>query len=296
MKLFGGIETGGTKFVCMVAEGPKNILAEIEFPTTTPEETIDQALVFFQTQMKHYHLEGLGIGTFGPVDLDLSSSTYGTITTTPKPGWANFNLIQCFIDELKLPVIIDTDVNAAAQGEFMWGNAIGLDPSIYYTIGTGIGMGGMLNQSLMHGLTHPEGGHMIIKRDPTRDPFPGACTYHKDCFEGLASGLSLLMRWGQRGEVLPDDHPAWKLEANYIAQAMVNTILMLSPRKIVLGGGVMKRRQLFPMIHTEVTRMLKGYVKSPMICDDIENFIVPAKLGSKAGVLGAIGLAVKAFG
>jgi len=294
MKLYGGVETGGTKFVCMVAEGPEKIVAETKFPTTTPEETIHRAIDFFREQMKENVLEGLGIATFGPVDLNPGSRTYGNITTTPKPGWQNTVLLEKFKKALQIPVAIDTDVNAAAQGEYMWGKSQGMDPSMYFTIGTGIGMGGRFNNFLMHGLTHPEAGHMIMKRDPQRDPFKGCCTYHEDCFEGLASGLALEKRWGQRGETLPIDHPAWELEAHYIAQAMVNTILILSPRRIVLGGGVMQRIQLFPMIRREVLEMLKGYVHSPIILNKLDEFIVPAKLGSRAGVLGAIALAVHA--
>jgi fructokinase len=294
MKLFGGIETGGTKFICAIGDGPDNVVSQIHFPTTTPDETIGRAINFFKEQMKVYEIASIGIGTFGPVDLDELSATYGYITTTPKPGWSNTNLIGRVQQAISVPVLIDTDVNAAALGEHTWGNAIGLDQFVYYTIGTGIGMGGLINGSLLHGHTHPEAGHMIMKHDLTHDPFPGACTYHKDCFEGLATGLALQQRWGQRSETLPDDHPAWELEAYYIAQAMVNTILMLSPKRIILGGGVMKKEFLFPIIRSYVIEMLKGYVRSPLIQDRIEELIVPAKLGDNAGVLGSIALAMQA--
>jgi fructokinase len=296
MKFYGGVETGGTKFVCMVARGPENVVAETVFPTTTPEATLNRAVAFFREQMNVFELEALGIGTFGPVDLNAGSPTFGTITTTPKPGWSNVDLVGKFKHELHLPVAIDTDVNAAALGENLWGNAVGKDPCVYFTIGTGIGMGGRINQFLLHGLTHPEAGHMILQRDARQDPFEGSCTYHGDCFEGLASGLAVERRCGQRGETLPDEHPAWKLEAHYIAQALVNTILMLSPQRIVLGGGIMERRHLFPMIRADVVALLKGYVQAKEITEQIDDFIVPAKLGKQAGVLGAIGLAAQAAG
>ena len=295
MNLYGGIETGGTKCVCMVAEGPDNIIAETVFSTTTPDETIRQAVTFFNEQMRVNRVAALGIGTFGPIDLDPESPTFGYITTTPKPGWGNVNLVKKIEKELQIPVVIDTDVNAAAMGEYLWGSALGIDPFVYFTIGTGIGMGGLINGSLMHGLLHPEAGHMIMRRNALQDPYEGFCAYHHDCFEGLASGPAMQSRWGQSSNTLPDDHPAWKLEAAYIAQAMVNTILMLSPRRIVLGGGVMQRRHLFAMINREVVEMLGGYVKSPVILNRIDDYIVPAKLGGRAGVLGAIALAVQAY-
>jgi fructokinase len=292
MKLFGGIETGGTKIVCMVAAGPDQVVAETSFPTTTPEVTIQEAIRFFRGQMDKNPIEGLGIGTFGPVDLDPKSPTYGNITTTPKPGWQNAELYASFKKAFTFPIVIDTDVNAAAQGEYMWGNAQGLDPFLYFTIGTGIGMGGRINNSLMHGLTHPEAGHIYLRRDPQKDPFTGSCTYHGDCFEGLASGLALEERWGKRSDTLPLVHPSWQLEADYIAQALVNATLLLSPRRIILGGGVMKQKQLFPMIRSDLLRMLNGYVQSTLILNNMDEFVVPPKLGNRAGVLGAIALVV----
>ena len=238
MKLYGAIEAGGTKMVCMVAGGPDQIIAETRFPTTTPAETIDKMVAFFSEQMKSHPLQALGIGSFGPLDLDPTSVTYGYITTTPKPGWQQTDLISRLKETLKLPVIIDTDVNAAALGEYTWGAGKGKDPFIYYTIGTGIGMGVRANGRLVHGLTHPEGGHMVMKRDPQRDPFEGFCPYHGDCFEGLASGPAMNKRWGQKAEIIPAKHPAWALEAHYIAQSVSNMVLTLSPQCIVLGGGV----------------------------------------------------------
>ena len=293
MKLYGGIEAGGTKTICVVAEGPENIISEISFLTTTPDETIGRMVNFFLEKMKEYPLDGLGVGSFGPLDLDPVSPSYGYITTTPKAGWYNTDIVGILENALKLPVAVDTDVNAAAQGEYMWGNGQGMDPFVYYTIGTGIGMGGRINHSLMHGLTHPEAGHILLMHDLRKDPFEGCCPYHGDCFEGLASGTALEKRWGKRGENLPADHPVWELEAYYLAQALSNTILTLSPRRIVLGGGVMHQQQLFPMIRRKVIGMLKGYVQSPtFLIDKIDDYIVPAKLGNRAGVLGSVALAV----
>ncbi len=295
MNYYGGVETGGTKFICAIGSGPDDVVKQVTFPTTTPDETIGKALHFFREHILDYDIKSIGIGTFGPVDLEKDSLTFGYITTTPKPGWRNTDLLGCFKRAFPIPVAIDTDVNAAALGEFLWGNAVGVDPFVYFTIGTGIGMGGLVNNSLLHGLTHPEAGHMIMKHDLVRDPFPGACTYHRDCFEGLATGFAIQQRWGQRGETLPDDHPAWKLEAHYIAQAMVNTILMLSPRRIILGGGVMRKEFLFPLIRSEVIELLNGYVQSPYILDRIEELIVPPRLGGCAGVLGSIALGISAI-
>ena len=295
MKLYGGIEAGGTKIVCVIAAGPQKIVAETSFPTTTSKETINHMVDFFRKQMETYELEGLGVGSFGPLDLHPGSSTFGYITTTPKAGWQNMDLMGHLKKALRMRVVIDTDVNAAALGEYMWGNGQGLDPFVYYTIGTGIGMGCRINNFLTHGLTHPESGHILMHRDPQVDPFKGCCPYHKDCFEGLASGPAVEQRWGQKGETLPPDHPAWDLEAHYIAQALANTILVLSPRRIVLGGGVMHQEQLFPLIRKKVVEMLNGYVQSPTILtDQINDYIAPAKLGNHAGVLGAVALAVQA--
>jgi fructokinase len=285
--LYGGIEAGGTKFVCAVGTSPDD-LRVIRFPTTSPTETIERALEFFRTQPP---IVALGIASFGPIDLHPASKTWGYITTTPKPGWANVDLAGALRRGLNVPVAFDTDVNVAALGEHRWGAAQGLDSFIYLTIGTGIGGGGLMSGQLMHGLIHPEMGHLRLPHDFARDPFPGICPYHGDCFEGLASGPAIEKRWGQRGEVLPSDHPAWELEAHYIALALMNYICVLSPQRIILGGGVMEQRQLLPMIRREVVELLNGYIHTPAILERIEEYIVPPGLGTRAGVLGAIALA-----
>jgi fructokinase len=292
MTLYGGIEAGGTKFVCLVGSGPGDIHAELRFPTTTPPETLGRAVEFFRQQAKEYRLAGIGVGSFGPVDLDPASPTFGFITTTPKPGWANTDVAGTLQSALQLPVAFDTDVNAAALGEYRWGASAGVDPSVYITIGTGIGAGGILNGALMHGLVHPETGHLLLPHDRQADPYPGYCPFHGDCFEGLASGPALKARWGVPAETLPEDHPAWELEAGYIALALANVILAVSPRRIVLGGGVMQNQQLFPLIRKRVQTLLNGYIHSRAILEYIDAYIVPPGLGNRSGILGAIALAI----
>ena len=185
-------------------------------------------------------------------------------------------------------------MNGAALGEWRWGAAQELETFIYMTIGTGIGGGGMVNGKLIHGLLHPEMGHMRIPHDLERDPFPGNCPYHQDCLEGLANGPAIEKRWGARAETLPSDHPAWELEAEYLALAVVNLIVTLSPQRIILGGGVMQQNQLFPLIRDRVSTLLNHYVQCPEILEDIERYILPPGLGKQAGVLGAIALAIEA--
>ncbi|MBI5564390.1 MAG: ROK family protein [Chloroflexi bacterium] len=290
MKLYGGIEAGGTKFVCVIGADPQNILAEERFPTTTPDETIARSVDFFT---RHGHdLAAIGIGSFGPVDLNPPSPTYGYITTTPKPGWAQVDLRGGIQRALRVPVAFDTDVNVAAFGEHYWvPDNRALDPLLYMTVGTGIGVGGMVNGQLLHGLLHPEAGHMLLPRDPQRDPFTGACPYHGDCFEGLACGPAMARRWGQPAETLPPDHPAWQLEAHYVALAVANLALVLSPQRIVIGGGVMQQPGLIDGVRSEVRDLLNGYVQSDRITQHIDQFIVPPALGNQSGMLGAIALA-----
>jgi fructokinase len=291
-RLFGGIEGGGTKFVCMVATDPQNIIDEIRFPTTTPAETLEQAVAFFEVHAKTGNLAAIGMASFGPVDLDLASPTYGHITTTPKPGWAFIDTISRLRQVLNVPVAFELDVNAAAFGEFYWNpeNQV-LDPLVYFTIGTGIGAGVIVHGRLVHGLVHPEAGHMRLSHDWRADPYAGSCPYHGDCFEGLACGPALEQRWGQRAEKLPLSHPAWELEANYIAQAMNNTICSLSPKRIVLGGGVMQHPGLIHLIQQKVQKLLNNYIHSSVITEGIDQYIVLPSLGNRSGVLGAIALA-----
>ncbi len=290
-KFFGGIEAGGTKFVCTVGSGPNNIVAETRFPTTGPEETLGKAISFFKEYQKDRKLDALGIATFGPLDLNPNSTTYGYITKTPKPGWSDVDFLGVMEAELKIPIGFDTDVNGALLGEHRWGAAQGLDNSIYLTIGTGIGGGAMINGKLVHGLVHPEMGHVML---PPRadDPDPeGHCAYHGNCLEGMAAGPALEKKWSIRAENLPKDHPAWDLEAYYLATALHGFICTLSPQRIVLGGGVMNQRHLFSLVRHKTQKSLRDYVQHPVLLENIDTYIVPPALGNKAGVLGAIALA-----
>ena len=291
MAVYGGIEAGGTKFVCAVGTGPGDVRAEERFSTTTPDETIARAVRFFRAQAAGNAPSAIGIASFGPIDPDPRSPRYGYITTTPKPGWAHTNLAGAVSDALGLPVAMDTDVNVAALGEHRWGAARGLDTFIYLTVGTGLGGGGMVNGALIHGLMHPEMGHIRVPHNWGVDPYPGYCPYHGDCLEGLAAGPALQGRWGQPAESLPSDHPAWALEAHYLALGLVNYICTLSPQRIIMGGGVMAQAHLFPLIRREVRTLLNGYVDAPAITEENDRFIVPPELGARAGVLGAIALA-----
>jgi fructokinase len=291
MTLYGGVETGGTKVVCVVGAAPDEIRAETRIATTTPQATLEQIIEFLRAQrLRHGPLAGLGIACFGPVNLDPESPTYGYITDTPKPGWANIDIAGAFRRALDLPVGFDTDVNAAALGEWQWGAAQGLDTFIYLTVGTGIGGGGLMGGKPMHGLMHPEMGHIRIPHDWQADAFPGVCPFHGDCLEGLASGPAITVRWRQPAETLADDHPAWALEAKYLALALTNFICTLSPQRIILGGGVMER-QLFPLIRQGVKALLKDYIQAPQLLQDIESYIVPPTLGDRVGALGALVLA-----
>lgn len=294
--LFGGIEGGGTKFVCAVGSGPDDLRAETRFPTTTPEETIARALAFFQEQQAiHGALAAIGIACFGPLDPRPASPTFGRILPTPKPGWTNADLVGPFRAAFGVPVGFDTDVNGAALGEARWGAAQGCDPVLYLTVGTGIGGGFLVNGQLVHGLLHPEAGHLPLPHDRARDPFEGICPFHGDCFEGLACGPAIEKRWGQRAETLPPEHPAWELEAEYIALALCSYIYTLSPQRIVLGGGVGQQPHLLRHVREKVPALLNGYIQSPHIMERIGEYIVPPGLGNRAGVLGALALAEQAW-
>ena len=289
-KLFGGIEGGGTKFNCAVGSGPDNIIAEARFATTTPAETIGQVIEFFQPYVNQIH--GIGLGSFGPFDADPASPTYGYITTTPKPHWGNTNVLGMLKEKINLPIAVDMDVAVAGLGEAKWGASKNDTHSLYLTIGTGIGGGYILNGQPLRGLVSLEMGHIRLSRDPSLDPFQGACPYHGDCFEGLAAGPAVEKRFGQRGETLPDDHPFWELEAGYIAQALVNYILSLAPQRIIIGGGVMQKDFMFPSVRKKTQELLNGYINHAMILNHIDEYIVPPALGGRAGVLGSIVLAM----
>lgn len=298
MALFGGIEAGGTKFVCAIGSSPEDIQAEVRYPTTQPEETIGRAVDFFRQFMlkNRVHLQGIGIGSFGPLNLNRESPKYGSISATPKPGWSDTPIMRMVEEKSGISAALDTDVNAAALGEGVWGVAHDVDDFIYITIGTGIGGGLIVNNKPLHGLVHPEMGHIRLPHDLETDPFEGICPFHGDCFEGLANGPAIQARYGQPAEILPEYHPAWELEASYIALALHNLICTLSPQRIILGGGVMQNQHLFPMIRLKVTQLLNQYVQAAEILETNDRYIVPPALGGRAGVLGAIALAKQNFG
>lgn len=291
--LVGGLETGGTYVRCAVGTDAHDVRAQRVIPTGEPGETLARAVAFFQEQA--VPVAALGIASFGPVDLDPASSTFGFITTTPKPKWAQTDVVGPFRAALGVPVGFDTDVNGAALGEHRWGAARDVDPCVYLTVGTGIGGGGIVNGRLLHGLVHPEMGHLRLPHDRAADPFPGACPYHGDCLDGLASGRALRERWGAPAETLPAEHPAWTLETEYLALGLVAIIAVLSPRRVVVGGGVMQQSSLLPRVRTRVAALLGGYVRAREIVEDIDTYIVPPHLGAGAGALGALALAHEAL-
>ncbi|WP_199617397.1 ROK family protein [Paenibacillus alkalitolerans] len=287
----GAIEAGGTKFVCGIGNEQGKIEDRVSFPTEQPEQTLGNVISYFRDKQ----VEAIGIGSFGPINIDPSSPEYGYVTTTPKPGWSGYDFLGTLKNSIDVPFGWDTDVNAAALGEATWGAAKGLDSCVYYTIGTGVGVGVYAEGKLVHGLVHPEGGHILTRRHP-EDTFEGACPYHGDCLEGMAAGPAIEKRWKIKGSDIPNDHPAWAIEAFYIGQALAGTILLLSPKKIILGGGVMHQEQLFPLIRAEVRKNLNGYVSHRMVTDSLDEYIVPPGLGENAGLSGALALGIGALG
>jgi len=292
-KLYGGVEAGGTKFVCCVSSGPGNIVEEVRFATTTPEKTLKKTIQFFEPFVRDGKIKTIGVGCFGPLDLDPASPTYGFITATPKPGWSYADVRGTLQRALNVPVAFDMDVNAAAIGESIWGASQGQDPSLYLTIGTGIGGGYLKDGKPLIGMLNLEMGHLRIPHNRALDPFEGNCPFHGDCFEGLANGPAIEKRLGIKGALIAETDPYWDIEAEYIASALVNYILTLSPRKIILGGGVMQREFLFPKIRSRVLRFLNGYVNSKSILEGINEYIVPPGLGNQSGGMGAIAMAMQ---
>lgn len=295
-KLFGGIEGGGTKFVCAVGTDPDNLLAETRIATTSPKETMNKVVDFFrQQEERNGKLSSIGFACFGPLDPNPVSPTYGHILPTPKPDWSNTDVVGMLRETFDIPIAFDTDVNGAALGEWRWGAAQGLNTFLYLTVGTGIGGGAYVEGNLLHGLIHPEMGHILIRHDREHDPFAGTCPFHGDCFEGLACGMAVEKRWGTNSENLPADHPAWELEADYLAQALANYSMTFSPQRIILGGGIGSLPHLLPSVRTKTREYINGYIQSPVILQNIESYIVHPGLGNRSGVLGAIALAEQAI-
>ena len=290
--MFGGIEAGGTKFVCGIGTGPDD-LRLAWFPTSSPEATVTSVAAFFR-EPAGAQISAVGIASFGPVDLHPESPTFGYITSSPKLEWQYYNLAGAVGRALNVPVGFDTDVNAAALAEARWGAARGIADFVYLTVGTGIGGGAVVHGELVHGLVHPEMGHIRVPHDLAKDPYPGGCPYHQDCLEGLASGPAMEARWGVPAQELPVDHPGWALEAHYLALGLATWVCTLSPKRIVIGGGVMQQPHLFPLVRRELARLLNGYIRASALMDEIDQYVVPPQLGNRAGVLGAIALAESA--
>lgn len=288
--VFGGVEGGGTKFKCLLGRGPDDVVASYTLPTKGAEETLEAIIQFFREASAGYQLEALGVACFGPIDLNPESPTYGHVTNTPKQGWINADVVGVLQKQFAVPVGWDTDVNGAALGERRWGAARDADPAVYITVGTGIGGGAYVNGAPVHGLLHPEMGHLLVPRRDG-DDLVGVCPYHPDCMESLASGPALAARIGRPAQDLPPDHPVWDLEAFYLAWGVKAISDVISPQRIVMGGGVMEQQHLFPRIHRHFQALHNGYLRHPMILDAIETYIVPPGLGDRAGVLGAIELA-----
>ena len=290
---FGGIEAGGSKFVCAIGGSDGRILIRSTIPTTTPEETIAEVAGFFRASSVNEPLAAVGVAAFGPVDLQRNSPTYGHVTSTPKRAWQHCDLVGMIAEAMGVAdVAFDTDVNCAALAEYIYGAGRGYDPLVYMTLGTGIGGGAVIHGRILHGLVHPEMGHLRIRR-ATDDAFPGCCPAHGDCFEGLASGKAIAERWGAPAHELPQSHAAWQLETHYVALGLADIIVTLSPTRIVIGGGL-RRRLLWPILFDEVRQLLNGYVRAKEVTDLISNYIVQPALGDDSGVMGAIALAVRA--
>ena len=293
--LFGAIETGGSKVECAVGTWPDGVRDRIRVATTSPAETLAKINGFLLQHHRETPLAAVGVGSFGPLDLRPDSPTYGYVTSTPKLGWRNADVVGPIAEGLGLPIMVDTDVNAAALGECRWGAGRALDSLAFITVGTGIGGGAVIDGRPVHGMNHPEMGHIRIPHDRGADPFDGFCPYHGVCLEGLASGPAMEARWGMPAESLPMDHRAWALEAEYLASGIANIVVTLSPQRIVLGGGVMKQRHLFPLVRGRVVQILNGYGVPEGVLNAMGDYIVPPTLGDDSGIAGAFALAQMAL-
>jgi fructokinase len=292
--VLGAVEGGGTKFVCMLGTSPTDIVDQLTFPTGDPEETISTVIEFFRRPRAGFALAALGIATFGPIELNPASRNYGGTVATTKPGWSFIQIVRPIARRLNVPVGWDTDVNGAVMGEVRWGAGVGFDPVVYLTIGTGIGGGVYVNGATVHGLQHPELGH--IPMPPIAgDDFPGICIFHGRCVEGLASGPAIAARAGRPVIELPAEDPIWDITARYLGYCLMTVVVTLSPRRIILGGGVMRQSHLLPKVHRALQDVLNDYVHLPELLDRIDDYVVPAALGQEAGLYGALVLAERAL-
>jgi fructokinase len=296
--LIAAIEAGGTKFNCAVGTNTGGLGMMERIATTTPAETMGGVLKFFEAAERELGpIAAFGVGSFGPLDVHEGSKTYGFITTTPKPGWQNADLLGPLKERFTVPMGFDTDVNAAALGEHTWGAGKDCDPLIYITIGTGIGGGALVNGELLHGMLHPEMGHLLVTPPASSAPNPACtCPFHASCLEGYLCGPAISKRWGAPAETFAADHEMWREFATTMASGLVNLIVTLSPRRIILGGGVMHQAHLFPMIHAEVRRLLNGYLQTRELMQDMKHYIVYPGLGDRAGIMGALALGMRALG
>jgi len=293
--MFGGVEAGGTKFICVLADSRGFIKARADIPTTTAEETLAAVKEFFIKSSPGFgQLAALGIVSFGPLDFNKQSPTYGYITKSPRPGWSNINLLGYFRDSLNVLVEVETDVNSSAMGEFSEGAAVDCENFVYVTVGTGIGAGIFAGGKLMQGISHPEVGHMMIPQAQNDLAFSGSCAFHHNCLEGLASGTAIHQRWQTHPKNLPPEHPAWDLESYYLAIMCVNLTWMYAPEKIIFGGGVMTRDFLYPKIRKNLKKMLSGYAHDVAL-NDMDRYIIPTALGGDAGITGALALARRVY-
>lgn len=287
MRRIGALEAGGTKMVLAVGNENGEILDRMSIPTLTPEETMPKIIEYFKNQ----NVDSVGVGSFGPIDVNKKSKTYGYIMQTTKLQWRMYDILGEMERALNVPMYFDTDVNVAAIGEHVFGCAKDVDNVLYITIGTGVGAGIIVNGKPVHGATHPEGGHLMLQLLPG-DTFEGNCYYHKTCLEGMCAGPAIEKRWGKKAALLTDIPEVWETESYYIAQALMDFIVTVSPEKIILGGGVMKQEQLFPLIRTKVKELLNGYITMPEL-DDLDNYIVMPSLNDNQGVLGCIAMALE---
>lgn len=294
-RILGGVEAGGTKFVCVVGRGPAEAMEVGRIPTTTPPETLGRVLDFFRAAEARYGpCAAFGIAAFGPLDLDPRSPGWGHLTRTPKEGWQDVDLVTPLREAFGAPVAIDTDVNGAGLAEAQWGAGRGTGRLVYITVGTGIGGAAILDGDPLRGPSHPEMGHIRVPRRPDDVAFAGICPFHGDCLEGLASGPAVLARWKMPAESLPADHAAWDLLGFYIAHLCVSATLLLSPGLILLGGGVAQSPSLLPAVRRWTRDLLAGYPRLPGPEESLESYIVPPALGARAGAFGALALAARA--
>lgn len=290
--LLGGIEAGGTKMVVSVGTGPADPGERLVVPTTTPDQTWPAVIETLEQAAAGRRLAAIGVATFGPVDLDRSSASYGQVTTTPKPGWSGFDMVSPLAAHFGVPVGFDTDVNGAALAESRWGAGRGVGSLVYLTVGTGVGGGAVIDGHPVHGLLHPEMGHLPVIRHP-QDDHRGSCPYHGACVEGMAAGPSFADRFGHRLEEASDEELALAVEfaGTYLGQLVASIVLILSAERVVIGGGVPNVPGVLAKTREVATAMLNGYVAVPAITNGMKQYVAPPLLGDRAGVLGAMALA-----